>query len=85
MAVPVSELKARLVENFGDHVEVVDESHLHAGHEGAKSGGGHYRVTIKSGKFNGLATLQRHRLVYDAVSDWMKKDIHALAITALPA
>lgn len=62
------------------HLEVIDESHLHVGHEGAKDGRGHFRVRIASKKFNGLRTIQRHRLVYDAVGDLMSTDIHALAI-----
>ena len=64
-------------------LEVVDESHLHAGHEGAKSGGGHYRVKIVSERFEGQRLVMRHRLVYDAVQGMMHTDIHALAITAL--
>lgn len=75
-------LKERLKERLQASVEVTDDSHLHAGHEGAKSGGKHFSVIVTSTKFEGLNTLARHRLVYDAVSDWMNKEIHALAITA---
>ena len=57
----------------------------HAGHAGAASGAGHFRITISSEKFNGLKPIQRHRLVYDAVGDLMQTDIHALAINALAA
>jgi len=60
-----------------------DESALHAGHAGAASGGGHYRLRIVSSKFEGLKLVMRHRLVYDSVHDMMHKEIHALAITAL--
>jgi BolA protein len=60
-----------------------DESAMHAGHAGAASGGGHYRLKIISGKFEGLKLVTRHRLVYDSVHDMMHKEIHALAITAL--
>jgi len=74
------DIKRRLETTLNATVEVVDESHLHAGHEGAKSGGRHYRVKLKSARFNGLRTLARHRLVYDALAEWMKKEIHALAI-----
>lgn len=74
------DIKQRLETALNAKVEVVDESHLHAGHEGAKSGGRHYRVKLKSARFNGLRTLARHRLVYDALTEWMKKEIHALAI-----
>ncbi len=64
-------------------LELSDESHLHAGHEGAKSGGGHYRLKIVSARFEGLKLVMRHRLVYDSVHDMMHTEIHALAITAL--
>jgi len=62
---------------------VGDDSALHAGHAGAASGGGHYSVRIVSERFEGLRLVMRHRLVYDAVHDMMKAEIHALAITAL--
>jgi BolA family transcriptional regulator, general stress-responsive regulator len=64
-------------------LEVGDDSHLHAGHAGAASGGGHYRVKIVSERFEGQRLVMRHRLVYDAVQGMMHTDIHALAITAL--
>jgi BolA protein len=61
------------------HVE--DDSHEHAGHAGA-GGGGHYTVHIVSEKFQGLSSIARHRLVYDALRDLMTDGIHALAIHA---
>lgn len=64
-------------------LELSDDSHLHAGHAGAASGGGHYSVKIVSERFQGLRLVMRHRLVYDAVADMMRAEIHALAITAL--
>lgn len=64
-------------------VEVVDESHLHKGHAGARDGRGHFRVRVVSDRFAGLAPLQRHRLVYEAVGDLMQTDIHALSVAAL--
>jgi BolA protein len=64
-------------------LELGDDSALHAGHPGAASGGGHYRVKIVSGRFEGLKLVMRHRLVYDSVHDMMHTEIHALAITAL--
>lgn len=64
------------------HLDIVDESHLHAGHAGARDGGGHYRMTIVSSRFAGKRTMERHRLVYDAAGDLMKRQIHALSITA---
>jgi BolA protein len=60
-----------------------DESHLHAGHAGAASGGGHYRLRLVSARFQGLNKVARHRLVYDCLRDMMPKDIHALAMTLL--
>ena len=65
-----------------ESVEIEDQSHLHAGHAGAAGGGGHYEVTIVASCFKGLNTLARHRLVYEAVGDLMKKEIHALSIRA---
>jgi len=63
-------------------IAVIDESHLHAGHAGARSGGGHYRLSIVSAAFDGKNTVSRHRLIYDALGDMMRQDIHALAIQA---
>jgi len=63
-------------------LDIIDDSHLHAGHAGAASGGGHFSVKIISKKFTGLPTLARHRLVYQAVEDLMPAEIHALSITA---
>ncbi|HEX4879247.1 MAG TPA: BolA family protein [Limnobacter sp.] len=82
MSITAEQLRARLEERLQAQVEVVDESHLHAGHAGAREGGRHFRVKVCTTQFAGLRTLARHRLVYDAVSDWMKKEIHALAIDA---
>lgn len=65
-----------------DVLEVVDESHLHAGHPGAASGLGHFRVQIVSDRFANVSTLERHRLVYHALGSMMQTDIHALSVTA---
>ncbi|MDQ7005272.1 MAG: BolA family protein [Ghiorsea sp.] len=64
------------------HLEVLDESHLHAGHEGAKSGGGHYVVNIVASAFAGKSRIQKHRLVNDACKHLFPKAIHALSIQA---
>lgn len=64
-------------------LELTDESALHAGHAGAASGGGHYRLKIVSDRFEGQRLVMRHRLVYDSVHAMMHSEIHALAITAL--
>lgn len=63
-------------------LQLRDDSALHAGHEGAKSGGGHYALTIVSPQFSGKNTVARHRLVYAALGTMMQKQIHALAIRA---
>ncbi len=64
-------------------LDIVDESHLHAGHAGAASGAGHFSVTIISDAFNGKSLIEKHRLVYLAVNDLMKSEIHALSIKAI--
>lgn len=63
-------------------LEVVDDSHKHAGHEGARDGRGHFTVRITSATFAGKAPLARHRAVYAALGEMMQTDIHALAIEA---
>lgn len=60
---------------------VIDDSHLHAGHAGAREGR-HFTVRICSARFTGLNRVARHRLVYDALACWMPSGIHALAIDA---
>ncbi|MEI7430348.1 MAG: BolA family protein [Betaproteobacteria bacterium] len=64
-------------------LELIDDSALHAGHAGAKSGGGHYRLLIVSAEFSGKSTLQRHRLVHQALAELMRCKIHALSIQSL--
>ena len=66
-----------------EHVEVVDESHLHVGHAGARSGAGHFRVLVVSERFAGLGALEAQRLVYEALSEEMGPEIHALSIRTL--
>ena len=75
-------MRERLTVLAPDALEIFDESGEHAGHEGARAGGGHYRLLIVSNRFVGQSPLERHRLVYDAVADLMHRRIHALAITA---
>jgi BolA protein len=65
-----------------ESLEILDESGQHAGHEGAKGGGGHYQVLIVSGQFAGKPIQLRHRMVYAALGSMMQKEIHALAIKA---
>ncbi|MDP1771743.1 MAG: BolA family protein [Methylobacter sp.] len=64
-------------------LEVIDNSRAHAGHAGARSGGGHYHVTIIAEVFEGRSLVQRHQLIYNALGDMMKQQIHALGINAL--
>ncbi len=64
-----------------DLVEVRDDSHLHAGHAGAREGR-HFTVRIVSPRFAGLTRVARHRLVYDALRSLIPRGIHALAIEA---
>jgi len=76
-------IRARLTAALApESMEVIDDSASHAGHEGAKSGGGHYEVIIVAQAFTGLGLLQRHRLIYDALGDAMGREIHALSIKA---
>ncbi len=76
-------IAARLREAFSPaSLDVVDESHLHAGHAGAKSGGGHFDVTIVSARFAGENQISRHRMIYQALDDLMRGEIHALSIKA---
>jgi len=63
-------------------IEIADDSAKHAGHAGARSGGGHFRLAIVSPRFAGCRTMERHRLVYDALGPLMKREIHALSIIA---
>ena len=65
-----------------ERLEITDDSHLHAGHAGAASGAGHFSVHVTSSRFQGCSTLERHRLVYQAVNDMMPGEIHALSIRA---
>lgn len=70
-------LEAELVPEF---LEVIDESHLHVGHAGARDGRGHFRIRIECSRFAGKPRLARHRMIYGALGDLMDTDIHALAI-----
>ena len=79
----VKEITRLLTEAFApENLGVEDESHLHEGHAGARDGRGHFRVLIVSAEFSDKALLQRHRMVYQALGDLMRTDIHALAIDA---
>jgi BolA protein len=62
--------------------EIEDQSHLHAGHAGAREGKGHFRVAIVSSAFEGKSLIQRHRMIYAALGALMDTEIHALIIEA---
>jgi BolA protein len=62
-------------------LEICDDSAQHEGHAGARAGG-HFSVTVVSDRFTGRTRLQRHQLVYEAVSELLRTDIHALRIQA---
>lgn len=79
----IDELKRRLEVLAPISINVADESALHAGHVGARSGGGHYRLTIVSDQFRGASRIARHRMVFEAVGDLMQGRIHALPMNAL--
>ncbi|NMG27682.1 BolA/IbaG family iron-sulfur metabolism protein [Aromatoleum evansii] len=81
----IDEIRNRLAPLNPLSIEIEDESALHAGHAGAKGGGGHYRMTMVSDAFIGKNTVARHRLIYGALGELMRTRIHALAIRALTA
>ena len=82
MSVSAAEIDACLRTALApENLAVVDDSHLHAGHAGAREGR-HFSVTISSPRFEGLTRIARHRLVYDALQGLMPRGIHALAIDA---
>ena len=82
MGVTAAQIQATLVAALApSELAVRDDSHLHAGHAGAREGG-HYHVQLTSERFAGLGRVARHRLVYDSLKPLMLQGIHALAITA---
>lgn len=77
----VAMIRERLEQAFEpDSLEVIDESHLHVGHPGARDGRGHFRVRIGSDRLAALPRLAQHRAVYDAMGELMQSDTHALTI-----
>ena len=80
----ISAIETRLIQAFGADAEILikDQSHLHAGHEGAKDGRGHFDLTVRSVAFVDANRIQRHQMVYDALGDLMESDIHAIRIKA---
>ncbi len=83
MTTRAEQIERLLTEAFSpESMQLVDESHKHAGHAGAKGGAGHYDLTIVSAQFAGQNTIARHRLVYAALESMMPVEIHALSIKA---
>lgn len=79
----LARIEAALTAAFPDaEVELIDDSHLHRGHAGARDGRGHFRVRLTSPVFEGLAPLARHRRVHAALAALLETDIHALSIDA---
>ncbi len=78
----IAAMKARLAVLEPVSLDIIDESHKHAGHAGARDGGGHYVVNIVSAQFAGKNTVARHRMIYLALAEMMKSEIHALTIQA---
>jgi BolA protein len=80
----LAKIRSRLeAELQPEELEVVDDSHRHAGHAGARDGRGHFQVRILSRRFAGKRTVERHRMVYAALGSLMQTDIHALGLVAL--
>ena len=78
----VSRIRAAIEKQLAPvRLDIIDDSAKHAGHAGAREGG-HFRVTLVSEAFRGKSAIQRHRLVFAAVAELMKTDIHALNIDA---
>jgi BolA protein len=75
--------RERLAELNPVRLELIDDSELHAGHAGARSGGGHYRLLIVAEAFSGKSTVKRHRMVFDALGELMRSRIHALSIQSI--
>jgi len=78
-----TKMRARLAVLEPVQLEIIDDSHKHAGHAGAREGGGHYVLRIVSAQFAGKNTVARHRMIYSAMGDLMKREIHALTLQAL--
>ena len=76
-------LKERLASLNPVQFKLIDDSAQHAGHAGARGGGGHYRLLLVSDAFTGKSTLARHRLVYSFLDDLMRSKIHALSIHSM--
>jgi len=65
-----------------DSIELIDDSEKHAGHEGAKGGGGHFELIIVSPLFEGKSSQARHRMIHAALGEMLEREIHAISIKA---
>jgi BolA protein len=79
----IARMRALLESAFAPELlAIIDDSHKHVGHAGARDGRGHFSVEIASGAFAGMTMLARHRAIYTALGEMMTTDIHALSIKA---
>jgi BolA protein len=79
----IAQIEEKLRTAFSpSHLEIIDESHLHAGHAGARDGKGHFKVAIIADDFSGKSMIKRHRMIYGALDSLLESDIHALTIEA---
>lgn len=65
-----------------EHINIIDQSHLHKNHPGAAGGGGHFILEITASKFQGRSSIERHKMIYQALGDAMGREIHAISIKA---
>ncbi len=82
MSTTPEKIRERLVPLSPERLEIEDESARHSGHDGAKGGGGHYRLTIVSAQFADKSLLARHRMINELLGDMLQKEIHAISIKA---
>lgn len=82
MSARIEAIRAALATLRPSVLQIEDDSHKHAGHEGARDGRGHFSVLIVSPQFSGMNAIARHRAVYGAVGNLMQTDIHALSMRA---
>jgi BolA protein len=78
----IDRIEKRLAVLAPDSVELTDDSEKHAGHDGARGGGGHFQLLIVSPQFEGKPLQTRHRMIYAALGEMLKLEIHAIAIKA---
>lgn len=79
----IERIKEKLNALSPSHLNIIDESHLHVGHAGARTGKGHFAVEITCDAFSEKSRLECHRMIYAALGDMMETDIHALRIVIL--